>query len=68
MIALWMSSATLFAALLGVAAHALERALRLLGRDSRDRRYGFRLYFFWDEEGQVAVVGWLPSHLDNRAS
>ena len=44
----------------------LDRHLK--GRNSRDRRYGFRLYFFWDDEGQVAVVGWLPSHLDNRAS
>lgn len=44
----------------------LERHLK--GSNSRDRRYGFRLYFFWDEEDQVVVVGWLPSHLDNRAS
>lgn len=44
----------------------LDRHLK--GGDSRDRRYCFRVYFFWDEEGQVAVVGWLPSHLDNRAS
>lgn len=44
----------------------LDRHLK--GSNSRDRRYGFRLYFFWDEEGQVVVVGWLPSHLDNRAS
>lgn len=45
---------------------SLDRHLK--GRDSRDRRYGFRLYFFWDDEGQGVVVGWLPSHLDNRAS
>lgn len=44
----------------------LDRHLK--GRDSRDRKYGFRLYFFWDEESQVVVVGWLPSHLDNRAT
>lgn len=44
----------------------LDRHLK--GSDSRDRRYGFRLYFFWDDESQVVVVGWLPSHLDNRAS
>lgn len=44
----------------------LDRHLK--GSNSRDRRYGFRLYFFWDDEGQVVVVGWLPSHLDNRAS
>jgi len=35
---------------------------------SRDQRYCFRLYFFWDDESQVAVVGWLPSHLENRMS
>ena len=45
---------------------SLDRHLK--GGDSRDRRFGFRVYFFWDDEGQVAVVGWLPSHLDNRAS
>ncbi|MGC3965653.1 MAG: hypothetical protein QM803_20670 [Rhodocyclaceae bacterium] len=44
----------------------LDRHLK--GSDSRDRRYGFRLYFFWDDDSQVVVVGWLPSHLDNRAS
>jgi len=45
---------------------ALDRHLK--GSDSRDRRYCFRLYFFWDDESEVVVVGWLPSHLDNRAS
>jgi hypothetical protein len=50
----------------GGSRRALDRHLK--GSDSRDRRFGFRLYFFWDDEGQVAVVGWLPSHLDNRAS
>lgn len=44
----------------------LDRHLK--GSDSRDRRYGFRLYFFWDDESHVVVVGWLPSHLDNRGS
>lgn len=42
----------------------LDRHLK--GSNSRDKRFGFRLYFFWDEEGQVVVVGWLPSHLQNR--
>lgn len=32
---------------------------------SRDLTRQFRLYFFWDEDSQVVVVGWLPSHLDN---
>lgn len=35
---------------------------------SREPRFCFRLYFFWDDESQVVVVGWLPSHLDNRAT
>lgn len=44
---------------------------RLLDRhlkagNSRDPRYCFRLYFFWDEDDEIVVVGWLPSHLDNR--
>lgn len=33
---------------------------------SRDPRHCFRLYFFWDEDSQQVVVGWLPSHLDTR--
>jgi len=45
---------------------ALDKHLK--GGNSRDRRYQFRLYFFWDEDDNVAVVGWLPSHLDNRMS
>lgn len=36
--------------------------------NSRDSRLCFRLYYFWDEESQCAVVGWLPSHLDNRST
>lgn len=37
-----------------------------LGRGtSRDSRYSLRVYFFWDEDTQRAVVGWLPSHLPN---
>ncbi|MDR2710126.1 MAG: hypothetical protein LBB65_02120 [Burkholderiales bacterium] len=36
--------------------------------NSRDPRYCLRLYFFWDDVEEVVVVGWLPSHLDNRAS
>lgn len=59
-------AADLYSVQYGSSRHALDRHLK--GSDSRDRRYGFRLYFFWDGEGQVAVVGWLPSHLDNRAS
>ncbi len=35
---------------------------------SREARYCFRLYFCYDEETQQVVVGWLPSHLDTRAT
>lgn len=39
----------------------LERHLK--GSNSRDERYGFRLYFFWDDDTDQVVVGSLPSHL-----
>ena len=35
------------------------------GRD-HDARHCLAIYFFWDEETRQVVVGWLPSHLDNR--
>ena len=35
---------------------------------SRDPRYCFRLYFFWDDENQEVIVGSLPDHLDTRIS
>ena len=41
----------------------LERHLKQ--GTTRDLARQFRLYFFWDEDSQVVVVGWLPSHLDN---
>jgi hypothetical protein len=59
-------AADLYSVQYGGARRPLDRHLK--GSDSRDRRFGFRLYFFWDEDEQVAVVGWLPSHLDNRGS
>lgn len=34
--------------------------------NSRDSRHCFRLYFFWDDEDEQVVVGWLTSHLDTR--
>lgn len=40
----------------------------LTAGNSREPRFCFRLYFFWDDESQVVVVGWLPSHLENRMS
>lgn len=33
---------------------------------SRESRYVLRIYFFWDDEQDLVVVGWLPSHLDNK--
>jgi hypothetical protein len=59
-------AADLYSVQYGGTRRPLDRHLK--GSDSRDRRYGFRLYFFWDDECQIVVVGWLPSHLDNRAS
>ena len=36
--------------------------------NSREHRYCFRLYFFWDDTTSQVIVGWLPSHLSTRAS
>jgi hypothetical protein len=33
---------------------------------TKDDRYCLGIYFFWDEDSGQVVVGWLPSHLDNR--
>ena len=32
----------------------------------KDPRHCLAIYFCWDEVTQQVVVGWLPSHLDNR--
>jgi len=45
----------------------LERHLKN-GGNTRDPRRCFRLYFYWDDEDEQVVVGWLPSHLDSRAT
>ena len=46
---------------LGRRKRKLDRHLKKgTGRDPRDC---FRLYFFWDEDEEQIVVGWLPSHL-----
>lgn len=44
----------------------LELHLRKGG--GRDERYCLRIYFFWDEDSQKVIVGWLPSHLSNSLS
>ena len=40
--------------------------MHLAGSDSRDIRRGLRIYFTWDEEQQLVVVGHLPTHLTNE--
>jgi len=34
--------------------------------NSREDRYCMRIYYFWDEDTNQVVVGWLSSHLSNR--
>ena len=43
----------------------LDRHLKK-GTDHNNERTCFRLYFFWDQEEEQVVVGWLPSHLRTR--
>jgi hypothetical protein len=33
---------------------------------NKDTRYCLGIYFFWDDDTKQVIVGWLPSHLDNR--
>lgn len=35
---------------------------------TKDDHYCMRIYFIWDDERQMVVVGHLPSHLDTRAT
>ena len=42
--------------------------LHLRKGSTKDDRYCLAIYFFWDDETQQVVVGWLPSHLENRMS
>lgn len=42
----------------------LERHLRK--GSTKNDRLCFGIYFFWDEDTGQVVVGWLPSHLQNR--
>lgn len=39
--------------------------LHLLKGGGREPRYCFRMYFFWDDVSQRAVVGSMPAHLGN---
>lgn len=45
----------------------LERHLRK-GGGGKDPRNQLRIYFFWDDERQLVVIGDLPEHLDTRAT
>lgn len=36
--------------------------------NAREAIHCLRVYFFWHEESQQVIVGWLPSHLDTRAT
>lgn len=42
--------------------------MHLKGNCSREARYCFRLYYFWDEESRQVVVGSFPAHLSTRVS
>lgn len=44
--------------------HWMERHFKY--RTGYDPTNMFRLYYIWDEEEQVVVVGHMPSHLDNK--
>ena len=44
----------------------LER--HLTKGNSKDRRYCLRIYFFWDDQDQVVVIGDLPHHLDTSTT
>ena len=39
--------------------------LHLSGSDSRDVRRGLRVYFSWDQDQELVIVGHLPTHLTN---
>lgn len=42
--------------------------MHLAGSPSRKEQYGLRIYFAWDEEQELVVVGQLPEHLTNSLS
>ena len=44
----------------------LER--HLAKGSNKDRRYCLRIYFFWDDQDQIIVIGDLPHHLDTSAT
>lgn len=48
------------------AGRRMELDRHLKKGNSREPRRCFRLYFFWENDEQQVVVGWMPSHLDTR--
>lgn len=48
--------------------HRYKLSMHLAGSPSREGRYGLRIYFAWDEEQELVVVGHLPGHLANSLS
>jgi hypothetical protein len=45
-----------------------EIDMHLKGSNSRNPRYCFRVYFFWDDDNARVVVASLPGHLETRIS
>lgn len=35
---------------------------------TKDDRFCLRIYFFWDDDREIVVIGHLPAHLDNAAT
>ncbi len=48
--------------------HRCKLDRHLKGSNNRTHRFGFRLYFFWDDDSGQVIVGSLPRHLETRAS
>lgn len=40
----------------------------LVKGNSRKKAFCMRIYFFWDDDSKLVVVGYLPGHLNNRIS
>jgi hypothetical protein len=36
------------------------------GGNTRDPKRRLEIYYFWDDDPQQVMVGWLPGHLVNR--
>lgn len=40
----------------------------LVKGNSRQKAFCMRIYFFWDDDNKLVVIGYLPGHLNNRVS